>query len=409
LGKGDHIVEGERMAGKTKRLYIEDPYQIEFQASVIQRLSHEDHPALILDQTCFYPESGGQPADRGIIEGIAVIHVLEKEDQVVHVMETDVPVEVVRGKIDWTRRFDHMQQHAGQHVLSQCLVQLHDAATRSFHLGEKSSTLEVDLRNIGETEAERVEKLANEIVFQNKPIKSCVYTEEEVSEVRLRRPTQKKGDIRVVEITDFDSTACGGTHPHHTGEIGTIKILKWDRIRDNVRFEFICGNRALQDYVRKHRDLKTLSNSLTVDDSEVVSSYEKLVSDMKVQKKINRQLQDKVIQHEAVEIIEKAAGKFITKVITDRSQEEVRQLVLTIMRMGEFVVLMGLKGAERAHVFLACSESLGLDMRELVPVVSPLIEGKGGGRPSFVEVSGEKKENLEQTMDAAYRHINENF
>jgi alanyl-tRNA synthetase len=395
------------MVKKTKRLYFENPYLTEFEASVIQSLSHEGHPAKILDQTCFYPESGGQPADRGTLDGIPVIHVLEKDDGIVHVLEKEISADAVIGKIDWTMRFDHMQQHAGQHILSQCLVQLNGAATRSFHLGEKASTLEVDMRNASEDEVEKVEKLANEIVFQNKEIKSCLYKEEEISEVQLRRPTLKKGNIRVVEILDFDSTACGGTHPHNTGEIGTIKILKWDRIRNNVRFEFICGNRALQDYSRKHRDLRNLSNSLTVDDREVVATLEKLVSDLKVQKKINRKMEEKIIQYEAAEIMEKADGKLIKKIFSDRTPDEIRLLALTIIRKEEHVALLGLKGGERVHVFLACSENLGLDMREVVPEVSSLIQGRGGGRPSLVEISGEKQDSLELALDKAYQHISE--
>jgi alanyl-tRNA synthetase len=395
------------MVEKTKRLYYEDPYQVEFEANVIQSLSQENRPALILNQTCFYPESGGQPSDRGTLDGVPVIHVLEKDDRIIHVLEKEISADVVRGKIDWTIRFDHMQQHAGQHILSQCLVQLYNAATRSFHLGEKTSTLEVDMRNISEEEAEQVEKLANEIVFRNKDIKTCFYKEEEISEIHLRRPAMKKGDIRVVEISDFDSTACGGTHPQNSGEIGIIKILKWDRIRNNTRLEFICGSRALQDYVRKHRDLRNLSNTLTVDDREVVAFFDKLVSDLKMQKKINRKIQEKIIQYEAVEIMEKADGKFIKKIFSDRSQDEIRLLALTLMREGEYVAFFGLKCGERVHVFLACSESLGLDMRELVPVVSRLIQGRGGGRPSLVEISGEKKEGLEQALDKAYQQISE--
>jgi alanyl-tRNA synthetase len=400
-------VEGKKMPEKTDRLYFEDPYRIEFDARVSQTLSHEGHPAVILDRTCFYPESGGQPADKGTLDGISVLHVFEKDDHIVHVLEKEISSETVIGKIDWVLRFDHMQQHAGQHILSQCLVHLFDAATRSFHLGERTSTLEVDLRNISEIEAEQIEKLANNVVFQNKEIKSCFYSEEGISEVPLRRPTKKKGDIRVVTIADFDHTACGGTHPNTTGEIGVIKILKWDRIRNNVRFEFICGLRALQDYTRKHRDLRDLSNSLTVDDSEVVGFFEKLVSDLKAQKKINRKLLEKVVRYEAGEIMDEADGKIIKRIFSGRTLEEIRLLALTVMREGEHVVLFGLVTGERAHLLLACSENLGIDMRELVPIVSPLILGKGGGRPSLVEMSGEKKENLEQALDAAYKRIHE--
>jgi alanyl-tRNA synthetase len=393
------------MAENTKCLYFEDPYRIEFEARVIHRLSLEGNPAVVLDQTCFYPEGGGQPADKGTLEEISVIHVLERDGQVVHVLEKEISSETVRGKIDWDVRFDHMQQHAGQHVLSQCFVQLFDASTRSFHLGEKISTLEVDMRNISENETEQVEKHANKIVFQNRNIESCFYNEEDISEVQLRRPTKKKGNIRVVAISEFDQTACGGTHPSATGEIGMIKILKWDKIRNNVRLEFICGNRALEDYIRKHRDLRELSNRLTVDDSEVMASFEKLVSDLKSQKKINRRMLERIIQFEAAEIINAVDGKIVKKIFFDRAQEEIRQLALTIMREEERVVLFGLDAGERCHVFLACSEKIGIDMRELVPVISPMIQGRGGGRPSFVELSGENKKGLEKALDKAQRFI----
>jgi len=393
------------MGEKTKRLYFDNPYQVEFEANVVKSLSYEGNPAVVLDKTCFYPEGGGQSADKGTLDGIPVIHVFEKDDQIIHVLEKDVSSDAVKGEIDWYTRFDYMQQHAGQHILSQCFVQLFDAATRSFHLGEETSTLEVDMRNINEEKAERAERLANDLVFQNKEIKTRFYRDEDIANIQLRRPSKKSGDIRVVEVSDFDQTACGGTHPHNTGEIGTIKILKWDRIRNNIRFEFICGNRALQDYARKHRDMKELSNSLTVDDREVVDSFKKFVSELKRQKKINRKIQEKIVQYEAVELVEEADGKIIKKIFSDRSQEEIRLLALLTIRKGEFVALFGLKNGERVHVFLACSESLGLDMRELVPIVSPLIEGKGGGRSSLVEISGEKKENLEQALEEAYQHI----
>ncbi len=393
------------MEEKTKRLYFEDPYQVEFEARIIDRLTCQDNPALVLDRTCFYPEGGGQPADRGTLNGIQVIHVLEENDRILHVLEKDISEDKVQGKIDWPRRFDHMQQHAGQHILSQCLVLLHEAETRSFHLGEKTSTLEIDLRNVDERAAERIERLANDIVFQDKEIKTCVLDEEELQSIPLRRPPQKTGAIRVVEVADFDYSACGGTHPRQTGEIGMIKILRWDRIRDNVRLEFICGGRALEDYIRKHRDLRELSNRMTIDEKEVLSSYEKLVSDLKIQKKASRIIQEKLVQYEAEEIIEKTQGKIIQAIFTDKTSEEVRSLALTIIRKGDFVVLFGVKSEERIHIFLARSDSLNLDMRELVPIVSPVIDGRGGGRPSLVEIAGEKKANLEIALEKAYGHL----
>jgi len=393
------------MNERTKRLYFKDPYQIEFEAKVIKRVSHEGKPAVVLDQTCFYPEGGGQPADKGLLSGIQVIHVLEEDDQVIHVLEEEVSYDSVKGVIDWDRRFDHMQQHAGQHILSQCFVRILEAKTLSFHLGEKSSTLEIDMRKITDEEVEQIEKLANDIIFQNREIKSQFLGEEEIQSVPLRKPSQKKGLIRVVEVSGFDNTACGGTHPRRTGEIGIIKVLRWERIRNNVRLEFMSGGRALQDYIRKHRDLRHLSNQLTVDENEVTASFEKLISELKAQKSKTRKMQENLIQYEAEEVIQGVEEKIIKKIFLERTPEEIRLLVLSIIKKGEFVVLFGLKGEVRAHVFLACSENFNLDMRELVPVVAPLIDGRGGGRPGLVEIAGERKENLEKALEKAYKLV----
>ncbi len=393
------------MAETTRRLYFEEPYNTEFEAQVIERLTYQGQPALVLDRTCFYPEGGGQPDDRGKLNGIVVTRVIEENDKIFHLLEKEVPESKIKGKIDWSRRFDHMQQHAGQHILSQCFVRLHEAETRSFHLGEKTSTLEIDLRNIDDEGVERIERMANGIVFQDKEIKTRFFREEKLADVPLRRPPQKQGEIRVVEVSEFDHTACGGTHPHRTGEIGIIKILRWDRIRDNVRLEFVCGGRALEDYIRKNRDLRELSNRMTIDDKEVLGSYEKLVSDLKMQKKTNKKLREVLIQYEAEEITGKVRDGIIQKIFAEKTPEEARSLALAIIRKGDFVVLFGVGGEERVHIFLARSESLDIDLRELVPMIASLIGGRGGGRPSLVEIAGEKKENLSVALEKAYALI----
>ena len=161
----------ERMKRETKRLYFEDAYRREFEANVVDRFRFEGKPAVILDQTCFYPESGGQPSDRGFIEGVAVIHVFEDGDRIVHVLEKSVAGDRVRGGIDWPRRFDHMQQHSGQHILSQSFFELLRGETLSFHLGEAVSTLEIGIRDISDADLGRVGERANEVVFENREIR----------------------------------------------------------------------------------------------------------------------------------------------------------------------------------------------------------------------------------------------
>ena len=393
------------MKEETKRLYLENPYQVEFEAQVVEKVIWEKKPALILDQTCFYPESGGQPCDKGILNEVEVLKVLEDEARIIHLLAEDISSGKVAGKVDWQTRFDHMQQHSGQHILSQSFHELLGAETLSFHLGEDISTLEMDLRKISKEEVENIERRANEIVFQDREIKCYFIPEEKIDSVPLRRPPKKKGLIRVVEVSDFDFSACGGTHVRRAGEIGLIKILRVERIRNNIRFEFICGRRALEDYLRKNRILRELSTRFTVNEGEILNTVEKLSSDLKSQKRKGKKMQEKIAQYEAQEIIHEAKEKIIKEVFVDKTPEEVRFLVLNIIRKGDFVVLFGLKGEERGHLILACSENINIDMREIVPLVSSLIKGKGGGRPSLVEVAGEEKENLEQALERAFEFI----
>jgi len=393
------------MKEETKRLYLENPYQVEFEAQAVEKVTWEQKPALILDQTCFYPESGGQPCDKGILDEVEVLDVLEDEARIIHLVAEDISSDKVTGKVDWQTRFDHMQQHSGQHILSQSFHELLGAETLSFHLGEAISTLEMDLRKISEEEVENIERRANEIVFEDREIKCYFIPEEKIESVPLRRPPKKKGFIRVVEVSDFDFSACGGTHVRRTGEIGLIKILRLERIRNNIRFEFICGRRVLEDYLRKNRILRELSTRFTINEGEILSTVEKLSSDLKSQKRKGKKLQEKIALYEAQEFIQEAKGKIIKEVFVDKTPEEARFLAISIIRKGDFAVLLGLKGEERGHLILACSQSLDIDMRELVPQVSPLIKGKGGGSPSLVEVAGEEKENLEQALEKAFEFI----
>lgn len=389
----------------TKRLYLESPYKVEFEAQVVEKVIWEQKPALILDQTCFYPESGGQPCDKGTINEVEVLKVLEDEARIIHLLAENISSAKVTGKIEWQTRFDHMQQHSGQHILSQSFHELLGAETLSFHLGEAISSVEMDLRKISEEEVENVERRANEIVFQDREIKCYFIPEEKIESVPLRRPPKKKGLIRVVEVSDFDFSACGGTHVRRAGEIGLIKILKLERIRNNIRFEFICGQRTLEDYLWKNRILRELSTRFTVNEEEILNTVERLSSDLKSQKRKGKKMQEKIAQYEAQEIIQETKEKIIKELFVDKTPEEVRFLVLNIIRKGDFVVLFGLKGEERGHLILACSENINIDMREIVPLVSPLIKGKGGGRSSLVEIAGEEIVNVEQALERAFEFI----
>ncbi len=393
------------MRDETEKLYFDDPYQIEFNSKVLRKFSHKNQPALILEQTCFYPESGGQPADKGSINGIEVTDVFEEKGQIIHILIREVENDEIQGKIDWEIRFDHMQQHAGQHVLSQSFYELTNGETLSFHMGEEYSAVEIDVRNISESEEEAVEYLANQIVLENREIKSYSVSEEQIEHVPLRKPPKKAGLIRVIEVSGFDYSACGGTHPRRTGEIGMIKILKQERIRNNIRFEFVCGNRALRDYIAKNKILNQVAVKFSVNEQEVPRAVEKLFVDSRRQKKENKKAQQKISRIEAREIIREAKDKFIHQIFTDKTVEELRLLALNIINIPGLMAFLGLKKDKKAHVVLARSDDCDIDLRELVPVVSEPIKGKGGGRPAFVEIAGDDPENLEAAVDEVENYI----
>jgi len=378
----------------TTRLYFEDAYLTEFEGRVLARLEAEGKPAVVLDRTAFYPESGGQPWDLGTIDGIAVLKVVEDGEAIVHVVEKSPAEETVRGKIDGPRRFDHMQQHTGQHVLSQAFIEVLRGETRSFHLGAEESTLEIGLGTVSEESLDRVERRANEIIFEDRAVKTYFVPQERIAEVPLRRPPKVEGLVRVVEVEGFDFSACGGTHVRRTGEIGLAKILNAERIRGNLRFTFVCGGRALASFQIRNRVVRDLIARFNVRAQDVTASVERLAAELKDLKKSHKKTEERLAGFESADYIAKAQGRIIVAVLEEKSPEAARAMALSIVRQGAFAVCFGARSVTRSHLLLARSESLTADLRTLVPVLAPLVNGKGGGGPSLVEIAGDREADL---------------
>ena len=386
---------------KTQKLYFDDATLAEFEAAVVARLVVQGQPAVALDRTCFYPESGGQPPDKGTLDEVEVLNVVEDGETIIHIMAKDLPSARVKGKIDWATRFDHMQQHSGQHILSQAFFESLRGETRSFHLGAEVSTLEIALAKAADEDIERVERRANAIVFENREIKTYFVPEERIGDIPLRRPPKVTGLVRVVEADAFDYSACGGTHCRRTGEIGLIKIVKSERIRGNLRFEFVCGGRALRDYALKNRIVRQLVGQFNVKEADIAASVGRLAEELKTAKTRLRGSEEALSVFEARGFMDRAEGKIIRGIFGDKSPEGARFLALNIIRQGEYVVLFGAKSETRSHLILACSESLALDMRRLTPVVAPLMNGRGGGGPTLVEIAGDLGPDLGGIIAAA--------
>ena len=393
------------MKPETIRLYFEDPYKVEFEAHVRDRRLHDKRTALVLDHTAFYPESGGQPADLGTLNGIQVIDVVEDEGEILHVLAGSLDEDKVKGKIDWVRRFDHMQQHAGQHILSQSFYELFQGETRSFHLGESVSTLEIGLKDLSRDDQTKVEARANEVVFQDRPIRSRFVEEAKIAEIPLRRPPQKKGRIRVIEVEKFDYTACGGTHPVRSGEVGMIKILKTERIRGNIRFEFVCGGRALRDYGDKDRVLRDIARKFTVSEKDADGAVDRALADMKTLRREKKKLFERLVEYEAAELIDGETGPIIQRIYAERALDELRGLALKIIKNSEKIVLFISEKASRRFVVFARPEHVEVDLRDLLPAAASLFEGRGGGGPSLVQITGATEGDATAILDAARKFL----
>jgi alanyl-tRNA synthetase len=385
----------------TRRLYFEDAYLTEFEARVVDHLTRDGRTGVVLDATAFYPEAGGQPPDRGTLNGVAVVDVQEDGGRIIHFLDGPLAGEAARGRIDWPRRFDHMQQHTGQHILSQAFLETRHGETRSFHLGPDVSTLEIGLRSVEEADLEAVERAANTIVFEDREVKTYFVPQERIHEVPLRRPPKVSGLIRVVEVAGFDYSACGGTHVRRTGEIGLIKVVGWEKIRDNVRFTFVCGGRALADYAAKTRGLRRIAGVFSAQEKDAAGTVEKMVAELKEARQRIRRMAESLAAAEAKELVARATGPVITLHLTDRTPEEARFLALQVSRAGNFAALCGVAAGERGHLILAAAEGLGLDLRKLVPVISAAVPAKGGGGPTLVEMVTAEPGRLAEALAAA--------
>src|SRR5215207_4046194 len=247
----------------TERLYYSDSHLIEFEARVVDVTDRvSGWIAIVLDRTAFYPTGGGQPSDTGTLNGARVVECIDDGDKgVLHVVQgaTASRNDVVRGRVDWSRRLDHMQQHTGQHILSQAFVTLFKAPTRSFRVLEASCEIDVELNNPSTEIIERAVELANNVIWEDRSITILNVTPDQAAELPLRKEPAREGELRLIEIEGFDLTPCGGTHAHRTGEVGMIAVRSWERAKGLTRIEFVAGTRTLADYRRANKSAREMA------------------------------------------------------------------------------------------------------------------------------------------------------
>lgn len=388
---------------KTTKLYINDPYLTEFNANVLRTFAQNHSTGVVLDRTAFYPTSGGQMHDTGAINGMDVREVIEQGDEIVHILDSPIAGKKIRGKINWPRRFDFMQQHTGFHILAQSFLQVTGAETLSSHLGNEISTIDVDLESIELPQIAEIEDLANLIIFENRQVNTYFADPEKINSKKIRKAPPEISQVRLVDIDNFDLDPCGGTHVRSTSEVGLVKIIRWEKIRGYLRFEFFAGGRAVRDYQQKWQINTHLCNILSLAENDVLPAIEKMQKEMRQLHKQNRKLTLQNLGYEATELVRTAEQKgqnVITILFEDRSLSDIRELARKITAFADVWALFGLRG-EKAHMIFAHSGKHAYNLNELVNQVAHLIDGRGGGRPNFVEIGGSNVSALEDALQSA--------
>ena len=377
----------------TERLYYTDPYLREFDATLLDTTSHEGQTALVLDRTAFYPTSGGQPADAGAFGDVRVLDVVDTDEgQILHVVDRAPSTTTLHGTIDWTRRFDHMQQHTGQHVLSAAFDRLFGVRTESFHLGVEYSTIDL-AREVSAKEIDGAEREANRIVWEDRPVGIRFTSSDEAAAMGLRKASKREGTLRLIDVEGFDLSACGGTHVARTGAIGIIAVAAAERFRGGSRVTFLCGARALAGY---HGLLDAVNGSvrvLSVLPAELPGAVERLQGEGKDLRKQIKDYQLKLAAQEADQLADGAGEpdangrRVVVSALPGWDALGLKTIASRIIERPGFAVVLISEPAPAAIV-VGRSSDLSLDSGAILRRLVELHGGKGGGRPELAQGGG---------------------
>src|SRR5579872_767936 len=363
----------------TERLYYQDCYLREFRARVVET----DGCRVCLDRTAFYPTSGGQPFDLGTLGGVAVREVIDEDDRIAHLLEAPIgAAEEVQGRIDWERRYDHMQQHTGQHLLSAVLEDLFEIRTVSFHLGSEVSTIDVDAPSLTPEQLERAEESCAAVIAEAPPVQ--ITFEDASATLELRKASERTGKLRIVSIDKLDRSACGGTHVRTTAEIGLILTGKSEKIRGTTRLEFVCGSRALRRARADYRLLGAIGRTLSVPPEQAPELLAGLIEKNKSLEKTTQHLATELARREgkylyiAAEPGPDGIRRVIQRGVIDDAMRARAQAFVSSLPPGEKAVFLAVCD-QPPSLLLAASTDSGIHAGDRVKAAVAAAHGRGGG------------------------------
>jgi alanyl-tRNA synthetase len=381
----------------TDRLYYTDSYLSDFEATVLDR--SEGGRRIYLDRTAFYPTSGGQPFDTGELDGVEVRDVVDEGDRVAHCLAGPLAATRVRGRVHWPRRFDHMQQHSGQHLLSAVLADLLGLSTVAVHFGKLSSTVDLDGAALSREQLVRVEERVNEVVVENLPVQ--VSFEDAREALGLRKPSTREGTLRIISIEGLDRSACGGTHVRSTGEIGAILLRKAERLKRGVRLEFLCGGRAVRAARADHELLTGLAAELSAAPPELPGLVAAQREQLKALSSSQRELETEVQGYRARQLYAAAASdrSGIRRAIVREGNgrlTELRGLAQAYAAMPG-AIFIGVVEAPPS-ILLAAAPDSGVNAGAVLKGLLDNHGGRGGGSANLAQGSLPGLEQLERVV-----------
>ena len=399
---------------KTEKLYYKNSYQKEFTSKVIDVIKIKEKYGIILEKTCFYPEGGGQLGDKGKLNKIEVVDTQIIEGDIVHITEKSMEKgEKIKGKIDWGRRYAFMQNHTAQHILSEGFQKVLGANTFSVHLGENSLTLDIAIPKLSWKDVKKVEETVYKIISENREIKTHWVNKDEIDKFPLRKQPKVSENIRIVEVDKFDYSPCGGTHLRSSGELNIIKVLKWIKIKNGFRVEFICGERALHDYQWKNRMVLEMAEFLAIKKEDLKDSVEKIFEENKIQRKQIEELRYKILEDKfktEISHAPKIGGVAVVKLIfEDENFRIIRRIITNLINKEKCIILTTNIIDEKTNIIFARS-SIGneqkIEMNTLLKLFTSKIGGKSGGKPNFAQGGG-KVFNFNSAFNLILKNIEE--
>jgi alanyl-tRNA synthetase len=387
----------------TEKLYYTSPYTTEWETTIKEFFERDGQFFVILERTAFYPTGGGQPHDTGTINSRKVFDVFIENGEVVHRIEQLPETLEAVCRLNWKRRFDHMQHHSGQHLLSAVCYSLYNAMTVSFHLGKDYVTIDLDIPDLNQFQLNHIEQTVNEEIYKNRNIHNYFVTNEELKKLPLLKMPKVTEDIRIVEIEGIEHNACGGTHVERTGEIGLIKLFKIEKQKESVRLYFKCGTRAMEDYNESHQILGKISSKFNTSRSEVLDRLEKWEDEKKKLELMLVNVREENNVYLTKELLDNKNDGSLCHVFEDKSFDEIKELALKIVNENNLVVLFATISENKT--VLVHNGTFSLSCGKFLKEHLASFNGKGGGNDRTAQAGFPSKEETLNFFEFASRQL----